>query len=358
MQETATAPQPTLEANGKTPWLTPLVIVGGVLLGAAGTVGLLLLYDRYRHERWERDRLESLEELDRRGRAAKEREDLQTRGDHLTRCNEQFREIYRIVRAEALAHASPVILLSGDELTFLRQGERKVVAYLPPLYHELKAYSHIALAAYLVTGLEPGNAELPATRQLEIRRLLERLPDVKQELQRRDYPENLKARQAIIIDATSEYLQRCHQRAYEKRPVDSEDRVQFARNLRDLIEANVADAARIQIEALEEHVSRWYSTLTPDEAAQVKVVVVGGPMPRRDNVAVQFFEWYLGKVAEDWILYAESLFEEQKALTLLGTHLVDRDVGRAFFDEPSRMTRDLLGDAAARILSTRKKPKN
>jgi hypothetical protein len=49
-------------------------------------------------------------------------------------------------------------------------------------------------------------------------------------------------------------------------------------------------------------------------------------------------------------VYAEALFEEPKALNLLGTHLVDTEIGRDFFAEPTRMKRDLLGDAAEQIL--------
>ena len=336
-------------------WLIPLVVLGGMALGLTVSVGVLLLYDRYRHSRWEQERLESLAELDRRGQAAKEREDLQRTGDHLTRFNEQFREIYRIVRAEALAHVSPVIVVNGDELVFLRQGDRKSVTYLPELYHQLKAYSHVALAAFLVTGLEPGNTELPATRQVELKRLLERLPDLKTELQKRNYPSDLQARQQRIIDATTEFLQSCHRRAYDKLPVDPRERAEFARKLRQPIEANITDAARIQIEALEEHVSKWCLSLPPDELRSIKVVIIGSPLPRRDNVAIQFFEWFFGKDIQDWIIYAESLFDEQHALHLLGTHLVDRDVGKAFFNESSRMTRDLLGDAASLILAQRKR---
>jgi predicted HicB family RNase H-like nuclease len=339
-------------------WLVPLIVLSGIVLGSAISIVSLLLYDHYRHQRWEQGRLESLADLDRRGQAAKEREDFQLPGDHLSRFNEQFREIYRIVRAEALGHASPIIVTSGDELIFVRNGDRKTVTYLPPIYHQLKAYSHVALAAYLVTGLDPGNTELPATRQIELKRLLERMPDLQEELKKRDYPDDLKSRQKAILDAASEFLESCHRRAYDKQPINADERTAFAKRIQPLLEANLADAARVQIEALEHHVSRWCLNLPPDELRRIKVVVMGGPMPRRDNVAVQFFEWYLGREYEDWIIYAESLFDEQRALGLLATHIVDRDVGKAFFDESSRMTRDLLGDAASRILAGRKRSSN
>jgi hypothetical protein len=48
----------------------------------------------------------------------------------------------------------------------------------------------------------------------------------------------------------------------------------------------------------------------------------------------------------------EALFDEGKALDLLGTHLVDTGIGEAFFADPRRMHRDLLSDAAGAYLDT------
>ena len=39
-------------------------------------------------------------------------------------------------------------------------------------------------------------------------------------------------------------------------------------------------------------------------------------------------------------------------MDLLGTHLLDTDIGVAFFEDPWRMHRDLLGDAAATYIET------
>jgi hypothetical protein len=46
------------------------------------------------------------------------------------------------------------------------------------------------------------------------------------------------------------------------------------------------------------------------------------------------------------IVYAESLWEEPRALDLMGTHMLDGAVGEAFFGDYWRMHRDLLADAA------------
>lgn len=81
-------------------------------------------------------------------------------------------------------------------------------------------------------------------------------------------------------------------------------------------------------------------------------MVTGASLPRRKNLSIQFFAAALGLDGEGpRLVYAEHLFGEEAALGLVGTHRLDREIGRVFFDDPSRMFRDLLGDAAERALA-------
>ncbi len=92
-----------------------------------------------------------------------------------------------------------------------------------------------------------------------------------------------------------------------------------------------------------------------EEWGRLRVVVIGSQMPRRDNAAVQYFSRLLGEGGEGRrLVYAEALYDEGRALNLLGTHQLDREVGAAFFGDPGRMERDLLGAAAAEYLRTLK----
>ena len=84
---------------------------------------------------------------------------------------------------------------------------------------------------------------------------------------------------------------------------------------------------------------------------KLNVIVMGTQMPRAENISVQFFAWLLGEKGEGpRIIYSEGIFDEPKALNLLGTHRLDTDIGIAFFAEERRMHRDLLSDAAKEIL--------
>src|SRR5205814_7875708 len=103
------------------------------------------------------------------------------------------------------------------------------------------------------TGLEPGNTELPASRQREITKLLDRLPEVREELKKRNYADDVRRRHERIIDDTAAFLEACHHRAVENKAIDRKERDDFARKMRGPIEANVREAARAQIQALDAH---------------------------------------------------------------------------------------------------------
>src|SRR5262249_7626387 len=154
-------------------------------------------------------------------------------------------------------------------------------------------------------------------------------------------------RQQTIVEETLRYLKDA------EKAVKPEDRTAFARKMAPLVLANSTDAAKSQIDGLHRQMTAWRAELPPEEWKSLKVVVTGGQMPRAGNLAVQYFAWLLGEQGEGKrIVYAESIFDETKALNLLGTHRLDADVGAAFFNDDRRMHRDLLSDAATEILKS------
>ena len=81
-------------------------------------------------------------------------------------------------------------------------------------------------------------------------------------------------------------------------------------------------------------------------------VVMGSAMPRQGQIVVQYFARLLGEPGEGpRIIYAEGLWAEDRALDLLGKHLLDGPIGRDFFGDDRRMMRDLLADAAKEYLA-------
>jgi hypothetical protein len=95
----------------------------------------------------------------------------------------------------------------------------------------------------------------------------------------------------------------------------------------------------------------WKNELAPEEWETLTVVVMGTQLPRKSNLAVQYFARLLGEPSEGRrIIYAEALFDETRAIDLMATRLVDTQVGIDFFNDPMRMHRDLLADAAQNYL--------
>ena len=111
------------------------------------------------------------------------------------------------------------------------------------------------------------------------------------------------------------------------------------------------EASRAQLDATHAQVSAWRRDLSPQEWSELHVVIIGPHMPREDLVVTQYFLRLLDEPVEGRrVVYAESLWEEPKALDLLRTHLLDGSAGEAFFGDYMRMHRDLLGDAAKQYL--------
>jgi hypothetical protein len=125
----------------------------------------------------------------------------------------------------------------------------------------------------------------------------------------------------------------------------------FTHRMTPLVMQNVAEATRAQLDAIHAQVSAWRRDLSPQEWNRLHVVIIGPHMPREDLVVTQYFLRLLHEPREGRrVIYAESLWQEPQAVDLLGTHLLDGEVGDAFFGDSMRMHRDLLGDAAKQYL--------
>jgi hypothetical protein len=71
---------------------------------------------------------------------------------------------------------------------------------------------------------------------------------------------------------------------------------------------------------------------------------------------MQYFQARLGASAEARVAYAEGITEEVEALALVGNRRFDAVLARAFFGDPKRLQRDVLGDAVRDRLRVVKLP--
>ncbi len=94
-------------------------------------------------------------------------------------------------------------------------------------------------------------------------------------------------------------------------------------------------------------VTRWRAELSDAEWNRLYVVVLGPKVARAGNAQLEYFAYAMGRDTIDTrLIYAESLFTVPQGLDLLATLVRDRDASDYFFDDPMRLDRDLLADAA------------
>jgi hypothetical protein len=276
--------------------------------------------------------------------------------DPLLALNEAFRDAYAARREAVLAHMGPVIAQIDDLLILRRGGQRFEGPARTRRYHELKAINHLPLALHvLLSGVRGALDEATRNRLAEFRRLISAAAE---SLEHRGFsPESL-ARQRRILEASTGLVER----VLAENRVAPEALSGFTRaQVKDLMR-NSEDAARDQLETMHATVEAWKQQMTPEERARLRAVVAASHMSRPGNVALQYFSVTLGETWEGRfdqedlqpgkrVLAAETAFDEAAAFELLATHALDSSVADHIFGEETRMERDVLADAAERILA-------
>jgi hypothetical protein len=263
--------------------------------------------------------------------------------DPLATVNAEFRQQYAHARAEALARTGPVIVVyEGDKIVLLRNGARVEAQFAPASDAALKAIAHVPLGIFAsLQGRTGSTIDDAATGTL--RRYRDLIDAARASIERRGFSEQVLERQRRILSESIRFLDT----VIANKTVSAETLRGFTRAMSPLVLENIGDAARAQIDGLHERVSEWRRMLTPAEWASLHVVVIGVHMARDGELATQYFLRLLGEEEEGRrVVFAEGLWDEAKALELLGTHVLDGSVGEAFFGSYLRMHRDVLGDAA------------
>jgi hypothetical protein len=276
--------------------------------------------------------------------------------DPLSTLNAAFREAYAARRKAVLDTLGPVIAQIDDLLILRHRGQRLEGPARTRRYHELKAINHLPLALHVLLSGRRGALDEATRGQLTALRPL--LTQAEASLEHRGFtPESLE-RQRRILEASRVLLER----VLTEGGVVPEALSAFTRaQVPDLVR-NSEDAARDQLETMHATVEAWKQRMTPEEHARLRAVVAVSHMSRPGNVALQYFSVTLGETWEGRfdqedlqpgkrVLAAETAFDEAAAFELLATHALDASVAVSFFGEETRMERDLLADAAERLLA-------
>ena len=263
----------------------------------------------------------------------------------LTALNDAFRAAYADAKTRVLASSGPTLIVNGDNFALIRNGRRVEANTGTPIYDPVKTIAHVPLAIYVT--LTPGDGAIDADRLKTLAGLRELIPPAEASLSGLKLLSATLARQKQIVAASLAFLDDVMAVRRFERP----RLLAFTRGMAPLVMQNVTEATRAQLDAVHAQVSAWRRDLSAQEWSGLHVVIIGPHMPREDLVVAQYFLRLLHEPREGRrVVYAESLWEEPKAIDLLGTHLLDGSVGEAFFGDYMRMHRDLLGDAAHEYL--------
>lgn len=265
----------------------------------------------------------------------------------LEQLNLKFRSLYAQARSRRIVGVSPVIIARGDSLVLIRNKERIVGDTVHPNYHDLKTIAHIPLGIFCAvssTGqqdMADETAEQLIEFQSLMKKTLQTLPAAFQDQQL--------ARQQALIKKCAQFTEDVI-KAGRCTPESLDD---FVDTLRPEILQNVEAATHLRIDNYHAQMKKWRPLMSEQEWRRLYVIIPGAALPRKNSMAVQYFAKLLQEPGEGRrIIYAESQFDESQDLLLLGTHILDAEAARAFFNDPWRLQRDMLGAAADSYLDT------
>jgi hypothetical protein len=257
--------------------------------------------------------------------------------------NAAGRKIYADARARELASIPAVIVVEGDDLVLIRNGKRTVATVVPAEYHTFKGVAHSTLALFTLLTHDPGQP-LGAERLKALAEYHKLLEAAGPGVEKFGFDPTTLARQKRILARATDFAAR----VLKDEKVSAEDLAKFCRASRADVVANGAAAARAQLVATHKQVAEWKKEMTPKEWTGLTVVIQGSQPARVENAAVQYFARLFGEAPGEGrrIVYAEGLWEEDKAIRLLGTLRLDGKLSTAVFGDPFRMYRDFVADGA------------
>jgi hypothetical protein len=270
-----------------------------------------------------------------------------------------FLDSYCALKPAILAHQSAYVVVSGASLILhwsgptTRAPEKQNV--IPEKYHALKDVAHVPFTLYLLLlPLEKSYAGIE-TQKPALLLFKDRLEKAEAALDSTYFSPEQLARQKRIFAASHDLLNHTLQTG----TVSSVALGAFAKEMGPLLLQDANEAACEQIKTTHAQMMAWKKQLTPDEWSHLVVINVSGHQPRYRNVETQYFHWLLGDGGSSWsypgetlrLIYAETLNRGEDATDILASAAIDAAAGEAFFNNPWRMSEDVLSEGAASCIA-------
>jgi hypothetical protein len=260
-----------------------------------------------------------------------------------------FHEAYAAARQRE-AHQVPVLAVLAETLVLVRRGVRSERSIASEALATAKTVAHIPVALFAAV-YAVGDAPLQAPAVAQLARLeasLTALADSLAHLTGEESPALLAAATSVL-SPSGVFVRHVLARGRGDAAALSD----FARRVAERLDECTALATELQLSSIHAHVTEILHGLDPWERRTLHVVVAGGHQARARSLPMQYFERLLDEApgAEVRLAYGEGVTTAEDALALVGTRRVDVAIARAFFGDPRRLQRDVLGDAAAAQLA-------
>jgi hypothetical protein len=262
----------------------------------------------------------------------------------------------------------PLIVYEHRHLKLIKSG--KIIQDLsiepPPLYHQLKAISHLPLLLYLELILLQNANQLQHLQTL-IQNAETELNIFTWDVQKDQFPldqisknadfekEVVLARQSEILKKSALWLNRLAQNprifeADQKALLDQTFKDYFG-EVREAVFKNISYCAYLHLSVVHTQAMILYRSLSVVEQQQVQAVAYGPKGPRADSLGVQYLAWLLKQKGEnERVIYFEGKTDLDQMLKSLAKFNVELEMGQDLYGDPLFMQRDILGADAYQIM--------
>ncbi len=260
--------------------------------------------------------------------------------------NDAFHASYDEARKNAELEG-PVFVLLADTLIVFRDERRRERRFTRSEYHLIKAAAHAPVALFAAMFDAPDGPLDARTRTT--------LVAIRQAAQRSAAGFELLGAEAAgdVRGAVATSLA-CLERMLAEDRVSRAWLEAFAAQAGPLLLRLTEHATKTQLASLHAAVEDELGALSDEERGALHVVVAGEHQARVRSLGMQYFQRRFGEPAgaETRVTYAEAVDSPADALALVGKLRFDRAIAVAFFGDPKRLQRDVLGDAAASLLGS------
>ena len=270
--------------------------------------------------------------------------------DPFVTLNIDFRKKYKELRTEVIDQQKPTILLIGNDAILIGEAKRDTQRMLEPIYHDLKTIAHIPFAVYLML-VNKTDVKLSKSTLEGISSFRNLMTDVHKALPERNFSKEQITTQEIILKMSFKFIDQ----VLNQEQVSTQELSHFILSNRPYFEKNIDGAVKSQIDKLHDIMEQWYSTFSEQEKNNLKVLVSGPQVSRKNTLAVQYFSKYLKEAGEgSRIFYTEGVYAEEGMMNIMGNYNLSVRAGIDMFENPDRLLEDLLGQSTRRYLQNLK----